>query len=290
MRILLVSLCTVFALTPSVKAQGWDEYDVVATHVAGSVHMLTGAGGNLGVSVGPDGMILIDDQFTPMAEKIQTALDEIGPGPLRFVLNTHFHGDHTGGNEFFGAKAPIVSHVNVRERLTKEVSIRGSLRDPAAQGAWPVVTFDTSINFYFNDEAIEVVHFPNAHTDGDGVIFFRNANVIHAGDIFFSDRFPFVDLENGGSVQGVISAVEDLMKRCDTSTKVIPGHGELSDKAGLERYHAMLMVSVKQVAAWKKEGKSVEEVRGLTLGSEWDDWAWSFIPMDFWMETLYKSL
>ena len=287
-KMFLVCICLSLPLAAS--AQDWDQYQVTSTHVAGTVHMLKGAGGNLGVSAGADGIILVDDQFAPMAEKIQTALDAINPGPLHFVLNTHFHGDHTGGNEIFGAKAPLVSHINVRERLSKEVTIRGNPTGPQPEAAWPVVTFDSNINFYFNDEHIEVIHFPNAHTDGDAVVFFTTSNVIHMGDIFFAAQLPFIDLDNGGSLQGVLAAVEAALGRCDENTKVIPGHGDLTDRTGLERYRKMLLDSVQQVKAWKEEGKTHQEIKGLSLGSEYESWASRFIPMDVWLDTVYKGL
>ena len=181
--------------------------EIKTTHVAGSIYMLEGAGGNIGVSVGPDGILLVDDQFAPLAEKIRNALKALGEGPLKFLVNTHFHGDHTGGNVVFGAEAHIISHANVRKRL--------QMKSPSKE-ALPVVTFGDSLSIHFNGEEIRVMHFPNSHTDGDSVVFFTGSNVVHTGDLFFSGRFPYVDLDSGGDMEGLIKHITDLLTELPT--------------------------------------------------------------------------
>src|SRR5262245_14431624 len=181
--------------------QDFSKVEVKASHVAGAVHMLTGAGGNIGVSVGPDGILIVDDQFAPLAEKIRAALKTLGEGKLRFVLNTHWHGDHTGGNVAFGPEAPVLAHTNVRKRL-EEGSEKPRPTPPAPKEALPIITFDESLSVHFNGEEIKVLHYPHGHTDGDSVIFFTKSNVVHLGDDFFAGRFPFVDLERGGGAEG----------------------------------------------------------------------------------------
>src|SRR5437879_1828039 len=195
--------------------QDFSTVEVKSIHVAGNIYMLTGSGGNIGVSVGPDGILIVDDQFAPLAEKIEAALKELNPGPgkLKFVLNTHYHGDHTGGNAHFGRQASIIAHSNVRKRLG------GKPGD--SKPALPVITFDDSLSVHFNGEEIKLVHVPPAHTDSDSIVYFTGANVIHFGDTFFSGRFPNIDLAGGGDVRGYIRNVEDAIKKVPADAKLI---------------------------------------------------------------------
>jgi cyclase len=270
--------------------QDFSKVEVKAIPVAGRIHMLMGAGGNIGVSIGPDGILLVDDQYAPLAEKIRAALKSLGGGSLKFVLNTHWHGDHTGGNVIFGPEAPILAHTNVRKRLMAEQHVLGNTVAPSPAKAWPVVTFDDSVAVHFNGEDIQVVHYPHGHTDGDSIIFFTGSNVVHMGDDFFNGMFPFVDLSSGGSVQGMADAVAAVIPRIPPGAKVIPGHGPLSDVNGLKTFSRMLTESLDTVRAGIQAHKSLADIQKAGLSPEWKSWASNFVTTDFWLETVYKSL
>ncbi len=254
---------------------------IKTTHVADNIYMLEGVGGNIGVSVGPDGILLVDDQFAPLAEKIRNALKELGEGQLKFLVNTHFHGDHTGGNVVFGTEAHIISHANVRKRL--------QLKSPPKE-ALPVVTFDDSLSIHFNGEEIRVIHFPNSHTDGDSVIFFTGSNVVHTGDLFFSGRFPYVDLDSGGDVEGLIRHIEQLLTEFPPDVKLIPGHGPLSDLDDLKTYHQILVATADLVRGQIEEGKNLDEIKAAGLPQKWRSWGAGFISTGRWIEILHRSL
>src|SRR5258705_3109953 len=213
--------------------QDFSNVEIKSTHVAGNVHMLTGAGGNIGVSVGSNGILIVDDQFAPLAPKIEAALKQLNPGKLKFVLNTHYHGDHTGGNKYFGQQAHIIAHTNVRKQLG------GKPGDSKPE--LPIITFDDSLSVWFNGEEIKLAHVPPAHTDSDSIVYFTDANVIHFGDTFFSGRFPNIDLGGGGSVRGYIHNVGDALKKTPADAKLIPGHGPLSTVKELKEFHEMLI-------------------------------------------------
>jgi glyoxylase-like metal-dependent hydrolase (beta-lactamase superfamily II) len=262
---------------------------VSAQKVRGSVWMLEGRGGNVGVSAGPDGFLLVDDQFAPLAEKIRRALAGIGAGELRFVLNTHWHGDHTGGNEVFGREAVVVAHANVRRRLM-EAQRLGEHEIPAAPPqAWPVITFDESLTVHFNGEDIRVLHFPKGHTDGDSVIFFKDSGVVHMGDHYFAGRFPFVDLQSGGSVEGYLKNVARAIEKIPENAKIIPGHGPLSNLKELRQWHRSLKDSVEAVRRRMKDGASFEDIKKEGLPAEFRPMAWEFVPEARWIETVFRS-
>ncbi|HEY9419856.1 MAG TPA: MBL fold metallo-hydrolase [Thermoanaerobaculia bacterium] len=284
--------CLAFALSalPAAAQQDFSQVQVTATPVAGKVHMLVGAGGNIGVSVGNDGILIVDDQFAPLAEKIRAALKGLGDGKLKFVLNTHWHFDHTGGNANFGKDASIIAHDNVRKRLAKGQKIRGEQVPPAPAEALPVITFDESVSIHFNGEEIKVLHFPHGHTDGDSVIFFTGSNVVHMGDNFFAGRFPFVDLESGGSVQGLVENIAKVISQVPADVKIIPGHGPLSTLNDLKTYHRMLTETVGIVRKKIDDGKSLEEIKAEGLPAEWKEWGSGFIKTDSWIESIHASL
>lgn len=256
--------------------QDFSSVEIGTTEVAPGIYMLTGSGGNIGVSVGADGVIVIDDQYAPLTDKILAAIRAISAEPLRFVLNTHWHGDHTGGNENMGrAGALIVAHDNVRERLSVDQVLDrfGQISEtPAApEGAWPVVTFDRTVTFHVNGEEVHAFHVPNAHTDGDAIIHFRSANVIHMGDTYFNGRFPFVDTGSGGSIDGAIAAHDRVLDIADADTRIIPGHGALSNANELREARRMLQTVRDRVAAGVAQGRSLEQITGMNPGAEWEE-------------------
>jgi glyoxylase-like metal-dependent hydrolase (beta-lactamase superfamily II) len=268
----------------------FSKVEVKVVKVGGSVYMLMGAGGNIGVSVGDDGIVIVDDQFAPLAPKIKEALHGITDKPIKFVLNTHYHGDHTGGNQVFGREAPIVAQTNVRKRLESGSKNLGGTTPPAPKEALPVVTFDDKVSIWANGEEIRAVHFPHGHTDGDSVIFFSKSNVVHMGDDFFNGMYPFIDTDNGGSVKGMINAVQTVLATMPDDAKVIPGHGPLSDKAGLRAFLDVLKGTWSAVDAGRKAGKTVDQLKSEKVLDKWETpWGKGFIKTDQWIELLYAE-
>lgn len=268
--------------------------EIKSTDLGGGVWMLTGAGGNMGLSVGADGTFLIDDQYAPLTPKIQAAVARITDTPVRFVVNTHWHGDHTGGNENLGeAGAVIVAHDNVRRRLAS-IQISKAFGDttPAApHAALPVITFAESVTFHLNGHDIAVTHYPSAHTDGDAVIRFGAANVVHLGDLFFNGLYPYIDVESGGSAAGLLAAVDQLLAGLDDATKIIPGHGPLATRADLQKYRDMLAGTIEAVQALTARGMSREDVVAAKPTAAWDaTWGNGFMKPDAYTGSLYTSL
>ncbi len=252
--------------------------------------MLEGSGGNIGVSVGDDGIVIVDDQFAPLAPKIKEALRHITDKPLRFVLNTHFHFDHTGGNVEFGKDATIIAHENVRRRLEKGSNVGGNKVEPAPKEALPVITFNDRAAVHLNGEDIRAIHLPNGHTDGDSVIFFTQSKVVHMGDDFVTYGFPFVDVASGGSVSGMISGVETVLGMVPADVKIIPGHGPLSTPADVRKFLDMLKETRTLVADAAKQGKSLDQMKKEKLLAKYDDLGKGFIKTDAWMELLYSEV
>lgn len=260
--------------------------EIKATKIAGNVYMLEGQGGNIGATIGSEGILIIDDQFAPLSEKIRAKLTELGEGKLKFVLNTHFHGDHTGGNANFGKEATIIAQTNVRKRLSAS---QGN-NPPAPKEALPVITFDQSLAVNFNGEEIRAMHYPNSHTDTDSVIFFTNTKVAHLGDTFFNGSFPFVDLNSGGSVEGLTRTIGDLITKLPADVKIIPGHGALGSLDDLKRYHRMLVETTSIVRKKMDSGKTLEQIKTDGLPAEYESWGKGFIKTPAWIETVHKSL
>ncbi len=280
------------ALASAASAQ--DAEVIVRTEpVAPGIHVLYGSGGNIGASIGADGVFLIDDQYAVMTAKITEALAKLSPEPPRFVLNTHWHGDHTGGNENLATKGSlVVAHDNVRVRMSTEQFSKFFERTtpPSASAALPVVTFNDSVSFFLNGDEIRGTHVPGAHTDGDVFIHFRKANVIHTGDLVFAGMYPFIDLDSGGTVAGVIAAVDRMLALADDGTRVIPGHGEVTDKAGLAAYREMLVVTSGRVRELVRAGKTVDEVLAANPNAEFDaKLAWAFITPERYARILYRD-
>lgn len=268
----------------SASAQGnFENVQIKATHVAGNVHMLEGQGGNIGVSTGPDGLLIVDDQFAPLAPKIDAALGKLeAGGPLKFVLNTHWHGDHTGGNAFFGRKASIVAHANVRKRLAG--------KSDTLKEALPVVTHENGLSVHFNGEEIRMIPLGPGHTDGDCVIHFTKSGVVHTGDQFFNGRFPFIDLGSGGSVEGYIKNVQKILEHVTDETKIIPGHGALATKKDLQSFHDMLIETTGVIRKAIAEGKSIEQVKAAGLPEKYKEWGTGFINHQRYIEIVYNNL
>jgi cyclase len=289
---MVLTLLLVFATVARAQQTDWSKVQMKATKVNGNVYMLEGAGGNIGVSVGDDGILIVDDQFAPLADKIRAALKGLADRKLRFILNTHWHGDHTGGNVAFGPEATIIAHDNVRKRLATEQKseVFKSTTPPSPKEALPVITFNQSLSVHFNGEEIRAIHFPQGHTDGDSVVFFTTSNVVHLGDDFFAGRFPFVDLESGGTVEGLTRNIGDIITKIPEGAKLIPGHGPISTIDDLKNYHRMLEQTTAIVRERMAAGKTVDQIKSEGLPAEWASWGTGFIKTDRWLETIYRSL
>lgn len=263
----------VFGFT-AVAQQNFDNVTIETIKVGDNVYMLKGAGGNIGVLTGPDGVIMVDDQFAPLSEKIKEAVRKLGQGDIRFLINTHIHGDHTGGNENFKRDGvTIVAHDNVRvrmmmERVSEQTGRKGPTRVP---DAWPVITFSSDVKFHLNGEDVEVIHLQAGHTDGDVIIHFVQSDIYHTGDSFVRYGYPYIDLSSGGSVRGFISNLEKLADMLDEDSKIIPGHGELSRKADVLLLRDQLKDIYDQVVAALKKGTQKEDLANLPIASKYDD-------------------
>ncbi len=285
-QVCLAALACHFLAGVAFAQQDFSKVEIKVTKVAGSVYMLEGAGGNIGVSAGEDGIVIVDDQFAPLAPKIKEALKGISDKPLKFVINTHFHGDHTGGNAAFGKEASIIAHENVRKRLQEGGPVAGNEVKPAAKDALPIITFNDRTTVHVNGEEIRAIHFPHGHTDGDSVIFFTQANVIHMGDDFVTYGFPFVDVRSGGSVSGLIAGVERVLGMAPPDVKIIPGHGALSTPADMQKYVTMLKETRALVASAVKEGKTPAQMKNDHLLAKYEALGKGFIKSDSWIDTL----
>lgn len=270
-------------INPANAQDRFADVEVKATAIKGSVHMLTGAGGNIGVSAGEDGVLIIDDQFAPLAEKIASQLGELGSDKPKYVINTHYHGDHTGSNAFFHSHkgATILAHENVRVRLANDEKVKPE--------ALPTITYEDGIKIYFNGETLHVMHLAVGHTDGDSVVWFEQPNVMHTGDLFFNGRFPYIDQGAGGNVEGYMDSVKQLLAKIDDETVIIPGHGDISNKQEYSAFLAMISETFSYVKALKQDGKTLDEVKAMGLDDKWADWSWNFINEEKWITTLYTD-
>ena len=267
----------------------------IKTHqVAPGIYMLVGAGGNIGVSTGADGVFMIDDQFAPLTDRITAAVAALSDQPIRFLVNTHWHYDHTGGNENLGNQGVlIVAHDNVYARMSKDTEIAAfnNVVPAAPEAALPVITFNDNVTFRLNGEEIRSVHYRHSHTDGDSVIQFVKANVIHTGDIWFNGFYPFIDVSSGGSIDGVISSIRTLINLADDDTRIIPGHGPLGDKQGMQDYLVMLEAVRDRMNKLIAEGNSLEEIIELKPNADYDATLGSgFINPDKFLQILYSDL
>ncbi len=289
----LTSFAATLLAAAAFAQQDFSKVEVKAEKVGESVFLLTGAGGNVGVSAGPDGVVLVDDQYAPVTGKILAAIRTISDRPVRFVVNTHWHGDHTGGNENLGKDgAVVVAHENVRKRMLAGQFSEFLKREmPASpKAALPVVTFADAVTFHLNGEEIRAFHVPPAHTDGDTVIRFTKANVVQTGDLFFNGTYPFIDLESGGSVEGVLAAADRILALCDAKTKLIPGHGPVATRAELKAYRDMLAGAYGAVKGLVAGGKTKEEVLAAKPTAPWDErWGKGFMKPDLFTAILFTD-
>ncbi|MBN1830701.1 MAG: MBL fold metallo-hydrolase [Deltaproteobacteria bacterium] len=272
--------------------QNFDQVQIQTERLAEGVYMLTGAGGNIGVCAGEDGVLMIDSQYASLTDKIRAAIAALSDRPIRFLINTHWHSDHTDGNENLAkAGAVIFAHENVRKRMRSSQSILGSEVPPSPKAALPVATFDDGMTFHLNGHEIEVFYIPCAHTDGDVLVRFVESNVLHMGDIYFEGMYPFIDLTSGGSIDGMISAVDQVLAIIDSDTIIIPGHGPLSNKKKLEGYRKMLAAIRERVAQYLKDGKTLEEILAAKPAQDYDAaMGQGFMNSERFVEIVYNSL
>lgn len=295
-----INFCIALALVASLVnpvlcwAQQENPVTIEARQVRGGIYMLTGQGGNIGLFNGKDGSFMIDDQFAPLTEKIIAAIKSAGGDLPQYLINTHFHGDHTGGNENLGkAGTLIMSHHGVRERLMNGsfIGAFGMKSAPASAAALPTVTYSENIHLHINDETVRIVHVPRAHTDGDSFVIFENANVVHTGDLFFNGFFPFIDGAHGGSVRGVIAGVDAILRNTDNDSKIIPGHGPLAGRADLLVYREMLANAYTRLLKLKNSGKTAEEaVTEKPLQDMEAKWGGGIFTADKWIEVVYPAV
>jgi cyclase len=292
--ILFSTLASALLSGTALAQQNFDKVEIKTTKLTDSIYMLVGSGGNIGLSVGPDAVFMIDDQYAPLTPKIEAAIKAITPKPVTFVINTHWHGDHTGGNVNMGkAGAIIVAHDNVRKRLSSEqfIDFMRAKVDPTPKEGLPVVTFSQTMNFHLNGDDIAAFHVPNAHTDGDSIIHFKKANIVHMGDTFFNGFYPFIDYSGGGTPDGFIAAAERVIALSDDQTKIIPGHGPLATKADLIVYRTMLVGTIGKIKALVKEGKKLDEIVAAKPTAEFDErWGKGFVPAARYIEMIMKGL
>src|SRR5712691_7526457 len=301
MRKVLIALMLILAAAIAAwggQAPDYSKVQIKATKVSGNVYMLEGAGGNIGASIGEDGIVIVDDQFAPLAEKIQAALKSLGitDKPVRFVINTHYHGDHTGGNApFSGTGSTVIAQDNVRKRLESggTAGNGGSIKmenKPAEKAALPIITFAHDVTVHLNGEDIRALHFPSGHTDGDSIIFFPKNNVVHMGDDFVRYGFPFIDVASGGSVQGMIDAMEKATAQLPADVKVIPGHGQLSNLDDVRAFTKMLKETSAVVQKAINDHKTLEQMKQEKILAAWEKFSGQFVNTDAFIETLYNSL
>jgi glyoxylase-like metal-dependent hydrolase (beta-lactamase superfamily II) len=298
MRTLLGGVIVALAVSvgaPAARAQqDFSQVEIKTEKVAEGVYMMTGSGGNLGLAVGPDAVFLVDDQYAPLTPKIRAAIAAITDKPVRFVVNTHWHGDHTGGNENFAeAGALIVAHDNVRKRMSSEqfLAFFTMKVEPSPKAALPLVTFDRNVTFHINGDEVTALHCPAAHTDGDAIVHFKRADVIHMGDIHFNYMYPFIDASSGGTPEGVIAAVDRALALAGERTRIIPGHGPLASKADLQAYRTMLATVLERIKAQVAAGKRVQDIVDAKPTREFDaKWGGGFINPDTWVKMLVAGL
>jgi len=285
MKTKILTLLSISCLLSPLTLADDDRFkDVVITpqKLTQTSYMFTGSGGNIGVSAGKDGILIIDNQFAPLADKITAALSSIQPGSPKYVVNTHYHGDHTGGNNLFGISGIILAHHNVLKRLSSNSNYQPS--------ALPSITYHEGTTIHFNGDSLQLLHMGPGHTDGDSIVLWADKSVVHMGDLFFKDKYPYIDLKAGGSVKGYRDNVGIVIDKIGSETKVIPGHGELASKDNLIRFKRMLDGSINWMESQLSAGATLEQMQEKGLPDQWKNWGWSFISEEKWIATLYEGL
>jgi cyclase len=272
------------------QTRDFSKVEIKAEKLAPGVAVLFGAGGNIGVSYGEDGTVLVDDQFAPLTPKIEAAVAALGATPVKFLINTHWHFDHTGGNENFGkAGAVIMAHDNVRARMMAGSEKRKI--GPAAKVALPVITYHDGVKLHLNGDEVRTQHMHDGHTNGDSIVVWKNANIIHMGDLFFNKvTLPFIDIDSGGNARGMLAAAEKVIAMSDDNTKIIPGHGPMATRTDLIAYRDMLKSVMGAVSAGIKAKKSLTQIQAEKPAAQWDTNKDAFIKGDAFVEAIYKSL
>lgn len=263
------------------------------TKLTNNIYMLQGKGGNLGLLKGKQGIVLIDADYKNMSDALKHELKKYGGvNKLRYLINTHWHGDHTQGNFSLGHHTQIIAHDNVRARLltTQEIKLFNMVSKPYPKHALPSLTYENKLSLHINNEDIEIIHFPNGHTDGDSIVFFKKSNVVHMGDHFFSGFFPFVDVEHGGNVLNMAKNIKSVLPMLNNKTKIIPGHGPLSDKSDLQAFHDMLVGTSAEVKTMKDRGLSLDKIKAKGLSKKWNSWTKGFLSTKVWIGIVYSSL
>ena len=278
------------------RAQDFSRFEITAQPLGAGTYMLTGAGGNIGLSVGDDAVFVIDDQFAPMVPKIKAAIAKLTPKPVQFVLNTHFHLDHTGGNEAFGKDgALIVAHDNVRRRMSTDQLISlvnsSSPQKASPTAALPLITVAGELTFHINGDEVHAFHVPRAHTDGDLIVHFRRADVVHMGDVYFNGGYPFIDVSSGGSAEGVVAAADRVLALATERTKIIPGHGPLSTRAELQAYRDLLAAVIARIKEQRRAGRTDSEIRDAKPAADFDArWGGGFIKPDVFVQMMLGAI
>ena len=290
----LLLLCFLAGPNALLAQRDWDVIEIKTTKITDNISYLEGSGGNIGVLHGSDGVMMVDDQYGELSVKIKAALAALSSNELKFIVNTHYHGDHTGGNEnMSGDGVSIVAHRNVRARLGNTFYSAMFKRDVEAKPKtfWPVITFNDEMSFHFNKEEVQIIHTPSSHTDGDALVFFKTSNVLHAGDGFVRYGYPFIDVSAGGSIDGIIATQKKILELANKDTKIIPGHGEISTLEDVKELLVMLNETRKIVADLKLSGKSLDECVSLNpLKNYHERWNGSFISSDLFVSLIYDSV
>ena len=293
MKLALMLWSVLFTLSAAAQSDRFDKVQIKTTRLSENIYMLEGEGGNIGVSAGDDGVFLIDDQFAPLTPRILAAVKAISDKPVRLLLNTHWHFDHTGGNENLGKSGVvIVAQDNVRKRLSMKTPIEFFKAEygPSAPAALPVITFKETMTFHLNGDEATAIHMSNAHTDGDALIHFRKANVVHMGDTYFNGLYPFIDTGTNGSVKGMLVAADHVLRMSDDTTKIIPGHGPLSNKSELKAYRHMLATVYAKVERMVKAKQTLQQVIAAKPSAEFDAaWGKGFLKPEQFVEIVYTS-
>jgi glyoxylase-like metal-dependent hydrolase (beta-lactamase superfamily II) len=283
-------LCGFVLATSFLLAQmDLEKVQIETVNLTDTIYILKGAGGNMCASIGPDGVLLIDTEYAPLYQKIKDALHKLGGNKIKYVINTHWHGDHTSGNINFAADAPIIAHKNVRETMLHPKPRKGKAAEPANEAALPIITYDSEMTIYINDEDVKLIRIPPGHTDGDTVVYFPKSNVVHMGDLFFNGTFPYIDFENGGNVLAYTENVKSILDNLADNIKIIPGHGPLATKKDFQTFYNMLVETTAYVKAKIDAGLSVEEISKSGLPEKWKSWGEGFLKPEMWIDFICKS-